>query len=205
MTEFLPQKALRRFVSGLQIIEKRRDSASVLRTTQIPIVAGGMYGGQDAVFSRKKNCCLADFAAGIRRISAKSGEGGGGTCFPSTSLSKSLLGQAEALRCFVSGLQTIEKRRDSTSGLRSARIPIVSGGHGRRFFQEKIATLQVLRSESAEFLQNLEKVTAELASPSISFSKSLLGQAKALRRFVSGPFRCGKGIKFRLAAAFAGA
>ncbi|MDD6884967.1 MAG: hypothetical protein PUD50_14775, partial [Eubacteriales bacterium] len=37
-----------------------------------------------------KNRCLAEFAAGIRRLSAKSGEGvrGGGACFPVRQLVK---------------------------------------------------------------------------------------------------------------------
>ena len=75
-----------------------------------------------------KNRSLADFAAGIRRISAESGEGGEGIASPPISLPKSLFGQAEALRRFASGLRTVEKRRESMSGIGATGILIVAGG-----------------------------------------------------------------------------
>ena len=88
--------------------------------------------------------------------------------------------------------QTVEKRRERTRELRAVRIPIVAGGaygdYGRGFFLEKTAALQILRPESAEFQQNLERLTVagELASTSTSLSKRLFDKLKpTVRRVVS--------------------
>ena len=61
-----------------QSVEKRRERIRGPRAARIPIVAGGENGDHGRGFFPGKNRCLADFAAGIRRISAKSGEDSGG-------------------------------------------------------------------------------------------------------------------------------
>lgn len=53
----------------------------------------------------------ADFAAGIHRISAKSGESGGSACFPVRQLVKRLFGQAEPIRSTGGFVQSLKMER----------------------------------------------------------------------------------------------
>ncbi|MDD6882203.1 MAG: hypothetical protein PUD50_00665, partial [Eubacteriales bacterium] len=59
-------------------------------------MSGGMYSGHERRFFQEKNCNLAGFAAGIRRISAKSGEGGGRTFFLVHQLFKKSFGTSQS-------------------------------------------------------------------------------------------------------------
>ena len=82
----------------IQAVEKPWESSRGPKSSRASIVPGGVYGGDGAIFvagnliSQSKNRFFADFAAGIRRIQAKSGEGGsgGGACFPVHQLVKNL-------------------------------------------------------------------------------------------------------------------
>ena len=71
-------------LAGGQTVEKPPESSRGPEPSRTTIVPGGVNGGDGRVF--------AVFAAGIRRIQAKTGEGGrgGGACFPVHQLVKRL-------------------------------------------------------------------------------------------------------------------
>ena len=73
-----------------QAVEKPLESARRPEPSRTTIVPGGLNGGDGGIFAAEKsifrsnNRFLAVFVTGIRRIQAKTGEGGrgGGACFP---------------------------------------------------------------------------------------------------------------------------
>ena len=81
-----------------QAVEKPLESSRGPEPSRTTIVPGGVNGGDGRVFAvensifQSKNRFFAVFAAGIRRIQAKTGEGGrgGGACFPVHPLVKNL-------------------------------------------------------------------------------------------------------------------
>ena len=77
----LPGKLERAKALSIQVVEKPLESSRGPEPSRTTIVPGGVNGGDGRVF-----------AAGIRRIQAKTGEGGrgGGACFPVHPLVKNL-------------------------------------------------------------------------------------------------------------------
>ena len=82
-----------------QTVEKPLESSRGPEPSRTTIVPGGVNGGDGRVFAvensifQSKNRFFAVFAAGIRRIQAKTGAGGrgGGACFPVHRLVKAIL------------------------------------------------------------------------------------------------------------------